>query len=727
MPGIPTNNAGLKLVFFLIFLLLCGYTLYSPVLKSQTFYFDDRFTIADNPSIYHIDIPKLFDAFNTRFLVGLSFAINYQFCGLHPEGYRIINIFIHCLNALLVYLLIRLTLDLRLAGSSVSGRRIETAAGFASLMFLCHPIQTEAVNYITQRFVLMAAFFYLLALIFYIQYRTLSQKRFLYAGILAALAAMFCKEFAVTLPFMMVMYEFYFFQGKPLARIMRLLPFFAVVLIVPILLLKTPSQTVGVADIADSNLKWTNIYSKVRGHVDITKAHLAPDRGLYFLTELNVVRDYIKLLFWPLNQNAVYDYPLSLGTFKDLCSGLFLLSILLFAWFVRRRYPLVSFGIYWFFLALSVESSFIPIGHVIAEYRVYLAAVGFVLLVTNMVFLRKTGKKPFYIAAGGIIVACSILTYLRNELWKDEIVLLNDSIKKSPYKALLYNNRGYLQDLQGKGFQAIADYSKAIDLLPDYVAAYSNRGWVYFNLGNDFQALTDYDKAIGFKPSFGKPYNNRAYLYFSQGKFNEAISDFNTAIAIDPTHADTFYNCAVAYLIIGKINQALSDLNRAIELDPTQALYYYERGRVYNVLGRWPQAIEDFNNAIEINSHSADLFNGRGGVYYKLGDYAQAIADYHQALALNPKRADTYFNLGLVYNQLEEFQTAVDDFNKALSLDPHHGEIFMNRAEAYFKLKNYQKAFEDLQKAQQSGLNNPALRKALNQKFKKHYDARNKR
>ena len=127
-------------------------------------------------------------------------------------------------------------------------------------------------------------------------------------------------------------------------------------------------------------------------HIDITRAKGSIGRKQYFLTELNVVRTYVRLLFLPVNQNFDYDYPLSheMDT-KTLLSGVFLLCLLVLAVLTYRSYRIVSFGILWFFIALSVESSLIPIGHVIAEYRLYLASVGFVFLVTVLIYTTADG------------------------------------------------------------------------------------------------------------------------------------------------------------------------------------------------------------------------------------------------------------------------------------------------------------------------------------------------
>ena len=105
------NKLALLNVGVFITILLCGFTLYYSSLQGASFYLDDHFSIETNQAIKHIDITKIFNAFNTRSLVGLSFALNYQWCSLHAVGYRAVNLLIHCLNAFLVYLLAKFILN----------------------------------------------------------------------------------------------------------------------------------------------------------------------------------------------------------------------------------------------------------------------------------------------------------------------------------------------------------------------------------------------------------------------------------------------------------------------------------------------------------------------------------------------------------------------------------------------------------------------------------------
>jgi len=592
MTRLTKNNPAVLDIGVFFVLILWGLALYFVPLHSNSFYFDDVSSIESNEAIRTIDLPKIFNAFNTRSLVGLSFAINYKWGGLHPFGYRLINLLFHCLNAFLVFLLIKLTLQSK------------WPAFFASILFLCHPIQTEPVNYITQRFVLMGAFFYLLTLVLYIQYRCWSQKNYLIAAFGSAVAAMFCKEFTVTLPLMLTLYELYFLnchskaQGRRISIWMRsfaslrmTIPFFVIALIVPILLLRTPKEMIGVASIAESRTH----------HIDITRAQGNISRKQYFLTELNVVRTYVRLLFLPIDQDLDYDYPLSHDIDKKtLLSGIFLLCLLAIAVITYKSYRIVSFGILWFFIALSVESSVIPIGHPIAEYRLYLASVGFVFFLTALLYMRPidqkkvpgTISKKLFLAPFLILIGFSILTFQRNNIWKDDFSLWNDVVQKSPHKARAYNNRGLAFAQQGNLTQAIADYDKAIAIDPYYINAYINSGFASNKQGNFAAALSDYNKAIALNPQLAEVYIDRGNTYFYQGNYILALSDYNKAIELKPNLAEGYNGRANAYLKLNNFTQSLSDYNKALELKPDYADAYYNRTICYYQLKKYGYTIK---------------------------------------------------------------------------------------------------------------------------------------
>ena len=266
----------------------------------------------------------------------------------------------------------------------------------------------------------------------------------------------------------------------------------------------------------------------------------------YLLSQFRVMVTYIRLAFFPFNQNLDYDYPVFKNIFElpVLTGFLFLVSILFGAKHLFSKYRLVSFSIFWFFLTLLPESSFLPIKDVIFEHRLYLPLVGYsIFLVSGAYYLfGKNNLKTMVIGLSLIIACYSVLTYQRNKVWKDDLTLWNDAVTKSPNKARPYNNRGIAYVKQGKLAQALSDYNKAIEIDPNYTEAYNNRGAVYNRQHKFTQALSDYDKALEISPKCAEAYGNRGVVEDKEGNVAQALSDYDEALAINPDYAEAYNN-----------------------------------------------------------------------------------------------------------------------------------------------------------------------------------------
>ena len=513
---------------------LLGILIYSNVLNSP-FIFDDEMYITDNYQIR--DISNLLNDFSgTRYIGFLSFAINYYFGGLNTFGYHLVNVIIHILNAILVYFLVSLTFKTGIGIGKGMGKDKDISSPIplpdfiafsVSLIFLVHPIQTQAVSYITQRFTSLATFFYLLALVLYIKARLKGTEakrlkgRFnlfpfspLYLlSLFSAVLAMKTKEISFTLPFVIFLYEFTFFSNQGLrikSRLLYLLPFLLTLLIIPLTFLW--AQNIGgvapAHDVGEMIMKLQLLEMK-----DLS-------RYTYLMTQFRVIITYMRLLILPVNQIFEYDFPLSKSLFEPstFISVLFILSTLVFTIHLYVQSlkkdnglrKIISFGILWFFITLSIESSIISIKDVIFEHRLYLPSVGFILSATTSLFygfgyLEKRLNRPLWnhVLATVIIAAfvLSFATYKRNILWSDSYLMHLDNVNKAPNRAVPHNNLGNAYNSKGQYDRAIEDFKKAIALDPNLVLAYNNRGIAYALSGNMGRAISDFQKAcdLGFE------------------------------------------------------------------------------------------------------------------------------------------------------------------------------------------------------------------------------------
>ena len=308
-------------VVHILIIVVLGILIYSNTFNVP-FVFDDNDSIVSSSSIkdvrHFIDLQNMY---GNRHIGFLTFALNYKMHGLDVAGYHIFNLVIHLLNALLVYWLIILTFRTPYASAYLQKDVLETSDPyrwiplFTALLFVSHPVQTQAVTYIVQRFASLSTLFYLASLVMYIKARGSDSSKkaryaFYAASIISAILAMRTKEIAFTLPVMVVLYGFLFFRGDIKKRVLYLLPLLLTMFIIPLSMLVTQGGSTGASGIDE--------LTKIAGSADVS-------RWDYLNTQFRVIVTYIRLLFFPVNQNLDYDYPIYRTFFTP--SGIFVFFV----------------------------------------------------------------------------------------------------------------------------------------------------------------------------------------------------------------------------------------------------------------------------------------------------------------------------------------------------------------------------------------------------------------
>jgi tetratricopeptide (TPR) repeat protein/S1-C subfamily serine protease len=290
----------------------------------------------------------------------------------------------------------------------------------------------------------------------------------------------------------------------------------------------------------------------------------------------------------------------------------------------------------------------------------------------------------------------SVLSELKR--YDEGLAAITQAITLAP-RALWYLNRGILYHNQQKYNLALADYTKAIELNPNYALAYNNRGTLYDDQQKYELALADYNQAIELNRNNAQAYYNRGNLYYDLQKYDLALSDYNKAIDINPNFANAYNNRGNLYDDLQKYDLALSDYNQALQLNPNDPMAYLNRGLLYYNLQKYELALADYNQAIRINPNYALAYNNRGGLYKDLQKYDLALSDINKAIEINPNFANAYYNRGLLYHNQQKYNLALADYTKAIELNPNYALAYNNRGVLYFEQKKYELALSDYNKA----------------------------
>jgi tetratricopeptide (TPR) repeat protein len=405
---------------------------------------------------------------------------------------------------------------------------------------------------------------------------------FYLVSLVSAVCAMKTKEIAFTLPLVVLLYEFIFFKSPVKKKLLFLLPVLLTLIIIPFSLLQSDKPLGEILlDVSEKTRETTTIL-----------------RWDYLMTELRVIVTYIRLIFLPINQNLDYDYPVyhSLFTPSVFLSFLFLLSILGLGVYLLLRgmknnppaphYRLIGFGILWFFITLSVESSIIPIVDVIFEHRLYLPMAGVFTGITTGVLIAAKRLKIEKIVIPALVLITLLLsglTYARNTLWNDKISLWQDAVEKSPNKARPHNNLGREYNDKGLWDRAIAEFQTALRLNPDLAEAHNNLGFAYASQGRLDKAIAEYLTALRLKPDLAMAHTNLGIVYASHGQFDWAIAEFQTALRLKPDYAEGHYNLGIAYAYHGQFDWAIAEFQTALRLKPD---FYEARQRLNDIVSR---------------------------------------------------------------------------------------------------------------------------------------------
>jgi len=559
--------------------------------------FDDQSAILDNPHIRHLRplveslAPSHSGVLASRPIVNFSFAINYAIGGLSVRGYHIGNVILHILCALLLFGIIGLTLRT----PRVRDRLAPAADGIAlasALIWMVHPLQTEAVDYVTQRTELMMGMFYLLTLFCAIRAAaSRASSRWHAAAIVSCLLGMGCKESMVTAPVVVVLYDriFLFDSMRDAWRRRKGL-------------------------YAGLTLGWLEFAALLTSRANTVGFGSGVSAWTYLLNQAQMIVQYLKLTFWP--RELVLDYGPARGLvlMDVLPHGILMVALLTLTGIALVLKPTAGFLGAWFFITLAPSSSFVPIvTEVGAERRMYLPLAAVVVLAVIGAYLglqragvtrRSLQMRGAVAALALVVVALAYTTALRNREYASSVTLLQTSVDRWPHGRAHVNLAAVLKE-QGKIDEAIAHLRVA---LPDNPQAQYVLGSDLYDVGRFDEATRELQAFIerinGYPGSTYQSVVARNLLALSlaqQGKRAQAVDEFRAALRLDPGNAGLHGNLAFILLQQNDFEGARQHYEAYLTGQAGSAFVLTNLGMALQALGRIDEAKERFRQALAVD------------------------------------------------------------------------------------------------------------------------------
>ncbi|MGV3661464.1 MAG: tetratricopeptide repeat protein [Prosthecobacter sp.] len=548
---------------------------------SASFTYPTHFTeFVSRPAKLGMD-PDLSVNFVLRPVAYASLHLNYMLDGFRPRWFRVVNIGIHAASAFLLYALLRLLLR----RSPHAGALPQGSAFFipltAAVLFAAHPLATESVTYIIQRFTSLSTLFYLLTLWLYfksLQGASRAGRTLLRLGsVVVLLAGMLTKESTFTAPMVAVMLDILVLGTRWRTAALRAWPLLLCLPLIPGLVLASSAVLhQGQMDVAHA--------------LNIVNSRDTPlNHWHYIVTQITVLAAYLRRIVWPDDLNIDPEWPMHTSFFETpvllavLVHGL-LIAGAFWLWLSRRkkdpRSALVLAFVLWFFATIFVSSGMVPLPDLMADHRTYLPSIGmFVLAACVFDFLRswrwKPVRAPAHFGAPALAVICvgalAWTTVVRNEVWSSSEKLWKDTVAKSPGKYRTWGNLGAALSDAGKEEAAVNCYKKALEIEPRFQNGLLNLSNSLLRLNRSKESLENTMNLIRIDAtSVHKPpvAFTLGLGLAGVGRFDDAVGIFREILTATPHDPQVHKALGLVYFQTGLYHQALDHYQQAERIQP---------------------------------------------------------------------------------------------------------------------------------------------------------------
>src|SRR5258706_1360346 len=593
------SSGNLKLSLALI-VAVCGFLLYIQTI-SNDYALDDQAAIAEIRFV-HKGIGGIGTLFATSYWDGfkaggaqqyrplslVTFAIEWEFFPGNPAAGHFMNVFFYALTGFILFRLLCKLFKNNLVIPFV-----------AVLLFMAHPVHTEAVANIKSRDEILCMLFSILSMCWLLDFAGANKFSKLLLAVFAFFLAVLSKENAVTM-IAVVPLMLYVFRDINLEKVLMATGAFALTAFIYLLIKVSIQHGALVPKASDLT---NNILAQ------------APDYLTKMATAFYVLGKYILLLIFPTHLSMDYSFGeirlMKITDVSVLIPIVFLIAMAVYAILKIKKKDPVAFGILYFLLTISLVSNLvIVIGTIMGDRLLYMPSLGFTIVIAVLIvrlFKDNTPDKKYssvfdffkahskvILVSGALFLIYGFKTVSRNLVWKNNLALTTSAIQDAPNSAyahylyaneLVKNAAAYPSTdsvkLNSAYEKVLAEYLRAVEIYPTYAEFYSEAAATYRKKKNITEALKYYDRALRYNPHLPQAYNGKGVIYFNAGKYTDATTLFLEALKYNPNDGTAIGNVGSCYLALGDNDNAISYLLKALEYNPNNPATMNNLGIAY--------------------------------------------------------------------------------------------------------------------------------------------------
>ena len=603
-----------------LFLIAASLSVYWQIMDHDFIDYDDESYVTKNPHVRAgLTSEGIIWAFTTNHaanwhpLTRLSHMADCELYGLNPMGHHWTSLQIHLTNTLLLFFILQY----------MTGALWRSA--FVAALFALHPLHVESVAWVAERKDVLSTFFGMLALLSYCRYvKQPSLAKYLLIVLFLSLGLM-AKPMLVTLPFLLLLLDFWPLERLRFATVSRL-----VLEKIPLFVLSAVSSFV-------------TYFVQQHGGA-ITSLEVLPLK-IRIANALISYLSYIGKMIWPCGLAVFYPYPeWLLG--QAVVSGLLIFCFSVLAILGLRRFPYLITGWLWYLGALVPVIGLVQVGsQSMADRYTYIPLIGLFIIVAwgiaDILMQYQIKRVALPILYGMVLMFFMICTWFQVRHWQNSMTLFTHTLNVTHNNSPANYSLGYALAQQGKLDKAIVHYSRALQINPNYTKAHNGLGYALAQQGKLDKAIVHYSRALQINPNYTEAHNNLGSVLAQQGNVKGAFYHYYEALRINPNYDGAYFNLGKIFANQGKIGEAIMNYREAIRINPDMTQALYNLSWIYATCEN-----ENFRNSAEavglaeklcnLTRHSQPLaLDALAAAYAEAGRFDEAVVTAQKAPALS--------------------------------------------------------------------------------------------